>query len=296
MVRPQSAEAARELGAEPVVADPLDREQVIRAVNQARPEAILHELTALPHSLDMRHIDREFEMTNRLRTEGTDNLLAAGREAGVEKFIAQSYGGWPSERSGGPVKTEDDPLDPDPPKQLSGVLAAIRHLEEAVTGAEWTTGIVLRYGALVGPGTSLSAEGGAQIDLLRERKYPVVGDGGGVWSFVHVEDAAEATVAAVEHGVRGVYNVVDDYPAPVAEWLPEIADAIGAKPPRHVPRWLGRMVAGEAAAVMMTEVRGSSNEKAKRVLNWRPRRSWRSEFGVSSNGGSGTGRVAEVGT
>jgi len=197
----------------------------------------------------------------------------------VKRFIAQSYAGWPVARTGGPVKTEEDPLDPAPPEAMRQSLDAIRHLEGAVTGADWTEGIVLRYGGFYGPGTSLSAEGGEQLELIRKRKFPVVGDGGGVWSFVHIEDAADATVAAVTRGRPGIYNVVDDDPAPVAEWLPVAASAVGAPPPRHVPRWLGRLVAGEAGVVMMTDVRGASNEKAKRELGWTPKHSsWRQGF------------------
>jgi nucleoside-diphosphate-sugar epimerase len=263
------------LGAQALVADALDPDAVAQAVAEADPDVIVHQLTALSGSLDLRHFDRDFEPTNRLRTEGTDHLLAAGRAVGVKRFVAQSYAGWPFARSGGPVKTEDDPLDPDPPEAMRGALEAIRHLEDAVTGASWTTGIVLRYGGFYGPGTSLGPEG-EHVELIRKRGFPVVGGGGGVWSFIHIEDAAEATVAAVEHGSRGIYNVVDDEPAPVAEWLPVIAASVGAKPPRRVPRWLGRLLAGEAATVMMTDVRGASNEKAKRELGWRPGHpSWR---------------------
>ncbi len=269
----------RELGAEPVVADALDPDQVARAVAEGEPEVIVHQLTALAGSIDMRHLDRDFALTNRLRTEGTDHLLAAGRAVGVSRFVAQSYTGWPFARTGGPVKSEDDPLDPTPPAALRDILAAIRHVEEAVTSADWTEGVVLRYGGFYGPGTSLAA-GGEHMGQIQQRKFPVVGDGGGVWSFVHIEDAADATVVAIEHGGRGMYNVVDDDPAPVAEWLPAVAEAIGAKPPRHVPRWIGRIVAGEAATVMMTEVRGASNTKAKRELGWQPRHpSWRDALG-----------------
>jgi nucleoside-diphosphate-sugar epimerase len=271
-------DAVRQLGATPAVADALDPEQVARVVAEAEPEAIVHELTALSGSLDMRHIERDFALTNRLRSEGTDHLLAAGRAVGTRRFLIQSFAGWPFARQGGPVKTEDDPLDPTPVEALRAMLDAIRHLEDAVTGADWTEGIVLRYGGFYGPGTSLTP-GGEHVDLLRKRKFPVVGDGGGVWSFVHIEDAAEATVAALERGRRGIYNIVDDEPAPVSEWLPAAAAAVGAKPPRHVPRWLGRLLAGEAGAVMMTEIRGASNAKAKAELGWRPRHpSWRQGF------------------
>jgi nucleoside-diphosphate-sugar epimerase len=280
MTRSESKQQlVRDLGGAPVVADALQPEEVARAVAEAQPEVIAHELTAIPASLDMRHVDRAFAETNRLRTEGTDHLLAAGREAGIERFVAQSFAGWPFARVGGSVKTEDDPLDPSPPAAISQTHAAIRYLERAVTGADWTEGVVLRYGGFYGPGTSLSPEGGEQIELIRKRKFPVVGDGAGVWSFIHIEDAAEATVAAVEHGSRGLYNVVDDDPAPVAQWLPVLAAALGAKPPRHVPRWLGRLLAGEAATVMMTELRGASNAKAKRELDWQPSHpSWREGF------------------
>jgi nucleoside-diphosphate-sugar epimerase len=265
----------RGLGATPVVADALDPDAVAKAVAESDPEVIVHQLTALSSSIDMRHFDRDLELTNRLRTEGTDQLLAAGRAIGVKRFVAQSFAGWPFARSGGPVKSEDDPLDPAPPDGMRGALEAIRHLETAVIGAEWTTGIVLCYGGFYGPGTSIAPEG-EHLELIRKRRFPVVGDGGGVWSFIHIEDAADATVAAVEHGSRGIYNVVDDEPAQVAEWLPAIAKSVGAKPPRRVPRWLGRLLAGEVATVMMTEVRGASNAKAKRELGWRPAHpSWR---------------------
>lgn len=269
----------RDMGAVPVVADALDADQVAEAVARARPEVIVDQLTAIPSALDMRHFDREFALTNRLRTEGTDYLLSAGQAVGVRRFVAQSvatYGMYA--RTGGPVKSEDDPLETDPAPGMRGVLEAVAHLERAVLQAEWTEGIVLRYGAFYGPGTSM-APGAQQIEMVRKRKFPVVGDGGGVWSFIHVADAAEATVAAVEHGTRGIYNVVDDDPARVAEWLPALARELGAKKPMRVPRLIGRMFAGEAGAVMMTELRGASNGKAKRELGWRPAHpSWRQGF------------------
>jgi nucleoside-diphosphate-sugar epimerase len=276
MTRTQSkADAVRAMGATPLVADALDPEAVASAVAESGPEVIVHQLTALSGSIDMRHFDRDFALTNRLRSEGTDHLLAAGRAVGIKRFVAQSYAGWPFARTGGPVKSEDAPLDSDPPEGLRRALAAIRHLEDAVTGASWTEGVVLRYGGFYGPGTSLAPDG-EHLELIRKRGFPIVGGGQGVWSFVHIEDAAEATVAAVEHGSRGIYNVVDDEPAPVAEWLPAIAESVGAKQPRKVPRWLGRLLAGQVATVMMTEVRGASNEKAKRELGWRPgHASWR---------------------
>jgi nucleoside-diphosphate-sugar epimerase len=259
------------------VADALDPEQVAAAVAEAEPDVIVHQLTAI-RSLDLRHFDRSFALTNRLRTEGTDHLLSAGRAVGVRRFVAQSYSAWPYERTGGPVKSEEDPLDPSPAREMRESMAAIRHLEEAVLGADWTEGIVLRYGAFYGPGTSMDGNS-EQLEMVRKRKFPVVGDGAGVWSFIHIADAAEATVAAIDHGRRGVYNVVDDDPAPVAEWLPELAHQLGAKPPMRVPRFVGRLLAGEAGAVMMTEIRGASNAKARRELSWEPRHpSWREGF------------------
>jgi len=276
MMRSESkSPVVEELGATPIVADGLNPEQVANAVAEANPEVIVHELTALSGNPDMRHWDRYFELTNRLRTEATDHLLAAGRAVGVKRFVAQSYAGWPYARSGAEVKDEEDRLDPHPVPAMRQSFDAIRYLEDTVTGAEWTEGIVLRYGGFYGPGTSLWPEG--EIDeLLQKRRFPVVGDGTGIWSFVRIDDAASATVAAIENGKRGIYNVVDDSPEPVSEWLPGIAEALGAKPPRHVPRWLGRLLAGEVVAVMMTEIRGASNEKAKRELGWSPKYpSWR---------------------
>jgi nucleoside-diphosphate-sugar epimerase len=278
MTRSESKRALlRELGAEPVVADALDPDQVAEAVARARPEVIVHQLTAIG-SLDPRHFDRDFALTNRLRTEGTDYLLSAGQAVGARRFVAQSYGAWWYVRTGGPVKSEEDPLDPALAREMRETQAAIRHLEQAVLGAEWTEGIVLRYGAFYGPGTSM-APGGVQLEMVRRRKFPLVGDGGGVWSFIHIADAAEATVAAIERGHRGVYNVVDDDPAPVAEWLPALAQTLGAQTPLRVPRFIGRLFAGEAGVVMMTEARGASNAKAKRELAWRPAHpSWREGF------------------
>jgi nucleoside-diphosphate-sugar epimerase len=269
------ADAIAAAGATPVIADALDPDQVAAAVAKSEPEAIIHELTALSGATDLRHFDRNFAPTNRLRTEGTDHLLSAGRAVGVERFLAQSFAGWPFARSGALVKSEEDPLDPTPPSAMTETMGAIRRLEEAVTGAEWTTGVVLRYGGFYGPGTSLAPDG-EYTEMIRERKFPIVGDGAGLWSFIQIEDAADATVAALRHAKRGVYNIVDDEPAPVRDWLPVFARGLGAKPPRHVPRWLGRLLGGEATVVMMTEVRGASNAKAKRELGWSPaHRSWR---------------------
>ena len=278
MTRTESKRAELwDLGARPIVADALDPDQVAEAVGEAQPDDIVHELTAIG-TFDPRHFDRTFALTNRLRTEGTDHLLSAGQAVGVRRFVAQSYAAWPYARTGGPIKTEDDPLDSTPPRQMRESLAAIRHLEEAVLGADWTEGIVLRYGAFYGPGTSMSP-GSEQLEMVRKRKFPLVGDGAGIWSFVHIADAAEATVAAIEQGTRGIYNVVDDEPAPVAEWLPALARQLGAPKPWRVPRFVGRLFAGEAGAAMMTEIRGASNAKAKRELGWAPGHpSWREGF------------------
>ena len=281
MTRDESKHAMlSELGAVPVVADALDPDQVAEAVARAKPDVIVHELTALAGVL--RYSERAAAGTNRLRTEGTDHLLSAGQAVGVRRFVAQGVAGYGAYmRTGGPVKSEEDPLDPTPARDMRDTLAAVRHLEAAVLGAEWTEGIVLRYGAFYGPRTSLAA-GEEQFELVRKRRFPLVGDGGGVWSFIHVADAAEATVAAVEHGRRGVYNVVDDDPAPVAEWLPALAQTLGAKKPMRVPRFVGRLFAGEAGVMMMTEVRGASNAKAKRELGWRPAHpSWRDGFAAA---------------
>jgi 2-alkyl-3-oxoalkanoate reductase len=275
----------RSLGARPVLADALDPDAVAQAVASAAPEVIVHELTALsgPMSMrDARHPERFSGaiMTNRLRTEATDHLLAAGRAAGARRFVAQSFGAFRFARTGGPVQTEDDPLDPDSAGAQQPGLEAILYLEQAVTTIEWGEGLVLRYGGFYGPGTGISLASDAQMAApIRKRRFPVVGGGGGVWSLVHIEDAAAATAVAVERGQPGIYNVVDDDPAPVREWLPVLASALGAKPPRRVPRWLGRLAAGEVATVMMTEVRGASNAKAKRELGWQLRYpSWRQGF------------------
>jgi nucleoside-diphosphate-sugar epimerase len=234
---PEKVGSLRAGGAEPAVVDLLDPEAVIAAVHSARPEVVVHEATALAATslTNMRKFDDEFAPTNRLRSEGTDHLLAAARAAGAYRFVAQSFAGWPYAREGGPVKSEDDPLDPNPPKAMRRTLAAIRHLETVVVGAEGIEGVVLRYGGLYGPGTSLSTgEGDIYVDQIRKRRFPVVG-GGGLWSFVHIDNAVSATLAAIERGTRGIYNIVDDEPAPVSEWLPALAMAVGAKPPHRSP-------------------------------------------------------------
>jgi 2-alkyl-3-oxoalkanoate reductase len=277
---PSKQDRIRELGAKPAVADALDPEAVAQVVAEAEPEAVIHELTSIDTASFTRSIDKMFAGTNRLRTEGTDHLLAAARAVGTRRFIAQSFAGWPFERTGGPIKTEEDPLQSSPPKTVSETLSAIRYLEETVTGADGIEGVALRYGGFYGPGTSISLDPvGDQVEMLRKRRLPVIGNGAGIWSLVHIEDAAAATAAALERGGPGNYNVVDDEPVQVSVLLPELAQAVGAKPPRHLPKWLGRLMAGEGNAIMMTEVRGASNEKAKRELGWELRYpSWRQGF------------------
>ncbi|MFG1946631.1 NAD-dependent epimerase/dehydratase family protein [Nonomuraea sp. NPDC048826] len=257
-----------DLGAEAVVMDGLDAEAVGEAVARARPDVIVHQMTAISGKPDIKHFDRWFATTNRLRTEGTDHLLAAAEATGVSHVVAQSYASWNGIRTGGWVKTEEDPLDPTSTGQGA---EAIRHLEEAVLAAG---GAVLRYGAFYGPGATDD-----QVELVRKRQYPIIGDGAGHSSWVHLDDAAEATVLAVEQRVRGVFNIVDDEPAPAREWLTHLAACAGAKPPMRIPVWLARPLAGKTAVAMMTEGRGFSNAKAKRELGWRLRHpSWREGF------------------
>jgi nucleoside-diphosphate-sugar epimerase len=276
---PGKAEGLREAGAAPAVLDGLDRAAVIAAVRAARPEVIVHQMTALADMRSLRNTDQVFAATNELRTRGTDNLLAAAAEAGTRRVVAQSYTGWPNERSGGPVKTEDDPLDPRVVPTAARTLAAIRHVEQAVPSMA-QEGIVLRYGSFYGPGASQLL-----LDFLRKRQLPVIGGGTGIWSFIEITDAAAATIAAVDRGAPGVYNVVDSDPAPVADWLPYLASVAGAKPPLRVPAWLGRLLAGEFVVTQMTSARGSSNEKARKGLGWEPRyASWREGFRAWVNG------------
>lgn len=268
----------REAGADGVVLDVLDGEATIAAVAQAQPEVVIHQATALADIGNPRKMAQEFGPTNRLRTEGTDNLLAAAQEAGARRFIAQSFAGWPFARKGGPVKDEEAPLDSDPPPAMVEILDAIKHVEKVVTEAEGIDGLVLRYGGFYGPGTGLDADG-AQTIAVKKRQFPIVGGGNAVWSLIHIEDAAAATAAAVEHGAAGLYNVTDDEPAPVHEWLPVLAESVGAKPPRRFPAWFVRLVAGEHMVVMLNEIRGASNGKAKRDLGWTPAHpTWREGF------------------
>lgn len=270
---PAKLDGLRAAGAEALVVDGLDAAAVGAAVARAEPDVIVHEMTAIPASMSFRKFGQMFAATNALRTTGLDHLLVAAAAQGVRRLIVQSYAGWPNVRSGGPVKTEDDLLDPDPPAAMRATLDAIRYLERTVTAAP-LDGLVLRYGSLYGPGSSEIF-----VRLLRRRQVPIIGDGAGVWSFLHVTDAAGATVAAVQGGAPGIYNIVDDEPAAVAEWLPVLARAAGAKPPLHVPAWVGRLAAGEAGLSVMTQARGCSNAKAKRELPWQPLwPSWRDGF------------------
>ncbi len=275
---PRHADPLRAAGAQPVVVDVFDRSAVMQAVKRAEPEVVIHELTDLKGLKNFKQFDDEFALTNRLRIEGTDHLLEAARAAGARQFIAQSFGNWNYERTGTGLKTEEDPLDPNPPRNQTKSLGAIRYVENAVVGAHGIEGIALRYGNLYGPGTGFAADGEI-VAMVRKRGFPIVGDGAGVWSFIHVDDAATATIAAMRRGAPGVYNVVDDEPAPVATWLPELARALGAKLPRHIPVWLGRLVIGDVGVSMMTQVRGATNAKARRELGWKPSYStWRQGF------------------
>jgi nucleoside-diphosphate-sugar epimerase len=266
----------RALGANAQIMDGLDKTSVQAAIEATRPDVIVHQMTALT-GIDMKDIDKAFHITNRLRTEGTEHLIAA---APGTLLVAQSFAGWPYARSGGAVKTEADALDPAPPKGIRETHAAIRRLEALTTAAG---GIVLRYGGFYGPGTGM-APGGEQVEMIKKRQFPLVGNGNGLWSFLHADDLASATLAAIEKGRPGeIYNIVDDEPAPTREWLPFLASELGAKPPRHVPAWLARIVASPAAVAMMTEARGASNAKAKAELGWTPSHpSWREGFAASA--------------
>jgi nucleoside-diphosphate-sugar epimerase len=272
---PAGLDLLQRLGAEAVVMDGLDAVSVGEAVATAAPDAIVHEMTAISRAHagkpDLKHMDRFFALTNRLRTEGTDHLLAAAQAAGVSHVVAQSYGSFNGIREGGWVKTEEDPLDLHEGTPQHAVAEAIRHLESAVLAVD---GAVLRYGALYGPGAT-----DEQVDLVRRRRFPLVGRGTGYSSWVHLDDAAGATVLAVERRATGVFDIVDDEPAPASEWLPHLAAVVGARPPMRVPTWLARMVAGETAVIMMTQGRGFAHAKAKRELGWELRYpSWRQGF------------------
>jgi 2-alkyl-3-oxoalkanoate reductase len=263
------------MGAEPVVADGLDRAAVVEAVASAGPDVVIHQMTGLVASKSIKRFDAEFALTNELRTRGTDYLLEGAHAGGAHRFIAQSFGGWNYERSGSGLKTEDDALDPHPPANQRQSLAAIRHMESATLEAG---GLALRFGTFYGPGTGFAIDGDL-VKMVAKRRFPIVGNGGGIWSFIHIDDVASATIAAIERGGAGIYNIVDDDPAPVAEWLPELARAIGAPSPRRVPVWLGRLAVGDVGVSMMTRIRGVSNAKAVRELGWQPAyKSWRDGF------------------
>jgi nucleoside-diphosphate-sugar epimerase len=267
---PAKAAGLEKVGAQAVVVDGLDSAAVGEAVAKAEPDAVVHQMSSLADKLDPKHFDRSFAMTNRLRTEGLDHLVAAAQASGVRQILAQSYTGWPNIRSGGWVKDEEDPLDPDPPAAQRESLAAIRYLEETVQKAD---GTVLRYGGFYGDPSD------PMIPLVRKRQFPLVGGGTGYMSWVHLDDAASATLLALEQDARGVFNIVDDEPAPASEWLPYLADCIGAKPPRQLPVWVARLAAGDVAVSMLTRTRGSSNGRAKRELGWELRwPSWREGF------------------
>lgn len=262
----------------PAMVDALNPKQVLEAVQAAKPDVIIHQLTAIPPSFNLRRFDEEFALTNRLRIEGTDNLIAAARTVGCRRFIAQSYCGWPYARIGGWIKTEDDPLIEAPEPAMRRSFEAIRHVETAVSQDSAIEGFVLRYGSFYGPGTSLGRDG-AMTEYVRRRRMPVIGNGAGRWSFLHIDDAASATLAAIDASTPGIYNIVDDEPAPVSEWLPFLARVLGARPPRHIPAWLGRLIVGAHGVAMMTEIRGASNQKAKSLLRWKLKwPSWRQGF------------------
>jgi nucleoside-diphosphate-sugar epimerase len=274
----QKGRVLEAMGAKVVLADVLNKEELTAAIRRAEPEVIIHQLTALARAGNFRKFDQEFALTNRFRTEVTDTMLAAARLVGTRRFIAQSFCGWPFAREGGPVKTEDDPLDPNPPASFRKTLAAIEYLEDTVRRSTDVQALALRYGIFYGPGTGI-AKDGPIVDLVRKRRLPIVGDGAGIWSFIHISDVARATVAAITRGEPGIYNVVDDDPSPVSTWLPALAKAVGAKPPFRVPVLLGKLAIGDGGVSMMTEIRGGSNAKAKRELGWEPiYPSWRRGF------------------
>lgn len=272
------ATALEEAGVSAVIADPLDKNALTAAVRRAEPEVIIHELTALSKAGNFRKLDQEFALTNRFRTEVTDTLLAAARTIGTRRFITQSYCGWPYAKTGGPVKTEEDPLDPKPPESFTRTLAAIKSQEDKIRATTFLQGVALRYGNFYGPGTAIGKRG-VVVEMVRNRRLPIIGGGGGVWSFIHILDAARATLAAMTRGAPGIYNIVDDEPAKVSTWLPALAAAVGAKPPYKIPHWLGELMVGKAGVMMMTQIRGCSNAKAKRDLGWTPvYPSWRVGF------------------
>jgi nucleoside-diphosphate-sugar epimerase len=288
---PLKAASIRELGTEPVVADGLDARAIRSALASTKPDVVIHQMTDLRGAADLRRFDRSFSTSNRLRTLGTDALLTASREIGVKRMIAQSFCGWPYARVGTATKTETDALDCNPPRELRRILEAIQYLERVVTTSVRPEGVVLRYGAFYGPDTGTTDS--RMIDQVRHRRVPVIGGGGGSWSFVHVQDAAAATVKAVTEGRPGqIYNIVDDDPAKVAEWLPALAAIVGARPPFRLSAWIARLLVGDHLVAMMTEARAGSNAKAKRELDWRPTHSSRRQGFAKVAGRLGDDRFA----
>ncbi|TDW23429.1 NAD-dependent epimerase/dehydratase family protein [Kribbella kalugense] len=279
MTRSESGAAGvRAFGADAVLADGLDAAAVRAAVESVRPEVVVHQMTALKGGIDFKHFDDSFAMTNRLRIEGTDNLLAASQAAGVRRLVVQSYAGWNLQHGGSATKTEADPLDPNPVPAQQQTMAGIKHLESAVLNADGIEGVALRYGSFYGP-TGDIGKGGSMVELIQKRRLPIIGDGAGVWSFIHYDDAASATVKAVESEVTGVFQVADDDPAQAAVWLPEFARILGAKAPRHVPSWVGRLAVGDVGVAAFTEIRGADNTLAKKTFGWQPGyASWREGF------------------
>ncbi|MFI6825683.1 NAD-dependent epimerase/dehydratase family protein [Kribbella sp. NPDC050241] len=279
MIRSESKAASiKALGANVVLADGLDAAAVKAAVDTVRPEVVVHQMTALKSGINFKKFDQSFAMTNRLRIEGTDNLLSASQAAGVRRFVVQSYAGWNLQQGGSATKTEADPLNPNPVAAQRQTMAGIKHLESVVTNADGIEGIALRYGAFYGP-TGDIGKGGSMVEMIRKRQLPLIGDGAGVWSFIHYDDAADATVKAVESDATGIYQIADDDPAQAAVWLPEFARILGVKGPRHVPVWLGRLAAGEVGVAAFTTMRGADNSLAKATFDWQPGyASWREGF------------------
>ncbi|MEV0804184.1 NAD(P)-dependent oxidoreductase [Kribbella sp. NPDC050281] len=279
MIRSESKAASiKALGASVVLADGLDAAAVKAAVDTVRPEVVVHQMTALKSGINFKKFDQSFAMTNRLRIEGTDNLLSASQAAGVRRFVVQSYAGWNLQQGGSATKTEADPLNPNPVAAQRQTMAGIKHLESVVTHADGIEGIALRYGAFYGP-TGDIGKGGSMVEMIRKRQLPLIGDGAGVWSFIHYDDAADATVKAVESDATGIYQIADDDPAQAAVWLPEFARILGVKGPRHVPVWLGRLAAGDVGVAAFTTMRGADNSLAKATFDWQPGyASWREGF------------------
>ncbi|MEU8227530.1 NAD(P)-dependent oxidoreductase [Kribbella sp. NPDC048915] len=279
MTRSESGAAGvRAFGADAVLADGLDAAAVRAAVESVRPEVVVHQMTALKGGIDFKHFDDSFAMTNRLRVEGTDNLLAAAQAAGVRRFVVQSYAGWNLQHGGSATKTEADPLDPNPLPAQRQSMAAIKHVESAALNTEGIEGVALRYASFYGP-TGDVGKGGSIVELIQKRRMPIIGDGAGVWSFIHYDDAAAATVKAIESDATGIYQIADDDPAPAAVWLPEFARILGAKAPRHIPTWMGRLAVGDVGVAAFTTIRGADNSLAKRTFDWHPRyASWREGF------------------